>query len=93
MADLAGGHRVEQEPSVQRGRVETAGGAQQRLVLTPRPANALRDQTPLSRFNIIRLFCECPILAGQVLEMRRQIHEGFRRKGGAGERTPVPPAL
>jgi len=33
VADLARGHRVEQEPSIQRGRVETAGSAQQRLVL------------------------------------------------------------
>ena len=40
--DLTGGHRLEQEPPVQRGRVETARSAQQRLVLqAPRPAKAL----------------------------------------------------
>src|SRR3989442_5529849 len=47
VADLAGGHRVEQEPPVQRGRVETTGGAQQRLVFQAlRPAKALHDHHP-----------------------------------------------
>jgi hypothetical protein len=46
-ADLAGRHRVEQEPPVQRGRVETAGGAQQLLVLR---APRLASRAPVKSF-------------------------------------------